>query len=248
MKYRMNEIKALFLGLITSKRSSCPELIIIKCARIKTKYDCGYSNAGMKFLKIWSKMSRSWLFISLDKNHTPRMRKILFLANLNGCEWAKYTVSIISSSSAVEFISPDNGLVKCESFKPTDHWGLLIVVAIEKNSLSIISGALNFDVDQRRFFSIFDQLESSTLDVLCLGPFKEERGCLLEKTICIPLWIETMTHIWDSDIFFQFGLNLLLPLRVYPVNCLFCVHLLVLMLFFYNFILNIIFGLSKYLW
>lgn len=84
-------------------------------------------------------MSTTAFFVTLCDHYTPRQRQALILQRLYSKHRSVGRIAVISASSPVQFILPNNRSCRCQAFQPTREWRLFVVVTVKEKSLLDLS-------------------------------------------------------------------------------------------------------------
>ena len=121
----------------------------------------------------------------------------MLLQSFKGEESGVSGIAVVSSTSSVQLPIDDFRISWSKSFHPASERRLLVIMAIEEQSLWQIS--FDFSENKRCITLVLDNLAGSPFDFELINPILDMLCSFFKFAIGIPLWIEGSGEVIDFD-------------------------------------------------
>ena len=128
----------------TTEGGGEPHVLVVGATRVEADNKIGDLDAGGQLLNVEGQIRRSRFLAGLDQDQATSMGELLTVQVGDSGDRTKDGISIIGSSTTVELVSADDGLIRRKSLTPREHGGLLIQVTVHQD------GAVNWKDDLGR--------------------------------------------------------------------------------------------------
>mmetsp|Transcript_41787 Transcript_41787/g.63821 ORF Transcript_41787/g.63821 Transcript_41787/m.63821 type:complete len:305 (-) Transcript_41787:169-1083(-) len=148
-----------------SKRTGDPKVLVVEGTGVHAKHDIGDLDDVLGLGQEVEKLDGARFLFGLDGEDDSGHLDALKLAGLDGHHAGEGRVSIISTSSSVEVVSNDGGLVRRLVSIPALAVGLLVEMAVHKDVLVDALGALHDVSDERHTVLSLEAVLGDSLDL-----------------------------------------------------------------------------------